>query len=375
LINVDVDGLRGGNYQYLVRGIEMSDVEKAAEGLKMKLQSNPGFPFVNLDIKNDEPKLVVDVQEEQAQKFGFSKKEIQSLLQQSYAGGSAATIQKGNKQFKVFVELESEFKNNPAALGKLHLRSSKGTQIPLKALASWTESLGSPTFYRVDQLPSGTISFSMDKAIPINKGLEAVEKMAAEILPPSVKGKFQGAAAMVQSTLNETTMLILAAILVMYIVLGILYESFIHPLTILSSLPFAGLGGVLTLILFGQSLTLFSVVGFILLIGIVKKNGIMMVDYALELRKNRAISAEQAILEGCLVRFRPIMMTTIAAIMGALPIAIGFGEGAETRRGLGLVIVGGLLFSQMLTLFVTPIIYLMLEKISSYKLIPQKQAG
>ncbi len=367
LLNVNVDWNSGGNYQYVLKGMEANEVEAAAENLKKQMLASGEFPFVNINLQRDDPKLVIKIHDEQARKFRFSKKEIQELLQKAYAGGTIAQIQKGGDRYNVYMELEPEFQRTPAALGKLHLKTAEGALIPFKALATWTETLGSPTLFRVDQLPAVTASFAVRSDLPLNKSLENLENLARDSLSNGVHGELRGAAAMVASTMKNTAILIFASIIVMYIVLGVLYESFIHPLTILSSLPFAGLGGVLTLMIFGQELSLFSIMGFLLLIGIVKKNGIMMIDYALEAQRKGHIAPKDAILEGCLVRFRPIMMTTIAAIMGALPIAIGFGEDADTRRGLGLVIVGGLIFSQLLTLYVTPLLYIIFEKMIAWQ--------
>lgn len=363
LINLDMDFGRAGQYKVVLRGMEFADVEHADPILVNAMRTHPEFMFVLSSIKNDSPMLIMDIDGDLVNKLGFEKKQIQELLQHAYGQSSVGSIQKGATKEKIYLELLPEYQSSTNAPSKLYLASDKGGIVPLKALVDWTEKLGSPSLVRKDQLPSGTIRFSFNEGVHPNVGLKLVEDIAAEVLPGNVTVRFDGSAKAISKTVNSTLLLLLAAAVVMYIVLGILYESFIHPLTILSSLPLAGLGGVLTLFLFNEPISIFSAVGFLLLIGIVKKNGIMMVDYALE-AQSQGTSPRQAIFDACMVRFRPIMMTTVVAIMGAVPIAIGLGDSGEMRRGLGLVIAGGLLFSQLLTLYVTPILYLTFGKLA-----------
>lgn len=362
LINIDMSFGNPGQYKLILRGLEFSDVESADPILTTAMREHPSVLFVQSSLKNDSPVLSLNVDEEIAAKFGFQVSDIQDLLQYAYGQSSVGSIQKGATKEKIYMELLSEFQSTGDAPSKLYLSNAEGNIVPLKALASFEEKLGSPSLARRDQLPTSTIRFSLKDGVDPKMGLKAIEEIAAKVLPGNVSASLDGSAKALSSTIKNTLLLLLAAAIVMYVVLGILYESFIHPLTILSSLPFAGLGGVLTLFLFGEPISIFSAVGFLLLIGIVKKNGIMMVDYAVEAEASGKTS-RQAIFDACLVRFRPIMMTTFVAIMGAVPIAIGFGDSGEMRRGLGLVIVGGLLFSQVLTLYVTPILYLTFNKL------------
>lgn len=355
------------NYQFTLRGLDHEEVRTNAEALKQKLLTNPIFINPDLDLKADAPKLEIAIFEDMAEKLGLTRQNIQNLLQSAYAGGSIGKIEKNSEQYKIFLELGAAYQKNTDALSKLYIQTPTGAAIPLKAVASWKESVGLQNVQHIDLLSSAILSFDIAKETPINEALDSLKKVASETLTGSVTGKFEGVAEMADKTSADTILLLILAFMAMYVVLGILYESFIHPFTILSALPFACLGGILTLLVFKEPLSLYSMVGFLLLIGIVKKNGIMMIDYALEMQREKAKSSLEAIQEACLVRFRPIMMTTVAAVMGAIPVAIGIGAGSETRRGLGLVIAGGLIFSQLLTLYITPIIYVYLEKLRSKK--------
>lgn len=361
LIDLDFDFGGSGTYKFEIQGTHLKQVEKGAEELLTALRQSPLFSFARLGTQNDSPVLELIMNEELAREYGFSEKEVQHLFLHAYGKNQIGSLQNGSIEKKIYLELMPDYQSSADAPNKLYLTSKDGHLIALRSFVDWKEKLGFPTLTRTDQLSSLTIQFSLAEGVSSNQGFSEIKKLASALFPEGVSGRLTGSAETTASTIKTTLLLLGAAILVMYIVLGMLYESFFYPIIILSSIPFAALGGVLTLSLFNETLSIFSAVGFLLLIGIIKKNGIMLVDYAVEARKAGA-SPENAIFEASIVRLRPILMTTFTAVMGAIPLAYGFGDSIEMRRGLGLVIVGGLLFAQLLTLYVTPVFFLIFEK-------------
>ncbi len=348
-------------YQYTLQSPDTQELYKYAPIMLEKIKTLPGLVDVTTDLELKNPQVTVDIDRDKAAVLGLSAEQIEDGLYTAYGSRQISTIFTPNNDYQVIMEVKPEYQRDPAALSLLHIRSGGGQLVPLDSVTKFVRSVGPAAVNHLGQLPAVTISFNLKPGASLGDALAAVNRAAKTILPATISTSFQGTAQAFQSSFEGMGLLLLMAIVVIYIVLGILYESFIHPITILSALPFAGFGALVTLTLFNCELNIYAFVGLVMLVGLVKKNGIMMVDFAIEAGKSGDKTPSEAIYEACLIRFRPIMMTTMAALMGTLPIALGYGAGGEARQPLGLAVVGGLVFSQFLTLFVTPVFFVYME--------------
>ena len=361
-INTGATNQNQGQYAYSVSGVNPAEVYETSGKLMGKLREYPGFLSVSSDYFANTPNLEIDLRRDQARMYGVSESRILALIKNAYSQNYLYLIKKPEDQYQVILELEDAARSKPEDLLALHIKSDDGKNlIPLRSLVTWKTTLGPQAVNHLNQFTSVTIFFNLKPGVPLGDATDFIRKASAEVVPQTVRASLQGEALTFRDTVRDLTILMFLAVFVMYVILAILYESYVHPLTVLSTLPTALVGGLATLLVFRQEASLYAFVGMFMLMGIVKKNGIMIVDFA-RVRVDAGEPAEKAIHDASMDRFRPILMTTLAAIAGAIPIALGYGADGASRRPLGLVIVGGLMVSQLITLYVTPVIYLYLEE-------------